>query len=296
MLVRMGLVTAPSTSAAVSTRPEAAGVATPRPSLWSLGALRQVGLIAGFLMAYKVVIVLAGDDVRGEALRHSGYVIDIERWFQIFNEMQVQRWVIDHAEFVIRAFNVYYGSVHFAATAAVLGWLFLRRATAFAAWRNFLAAISGISLLGYWLVPVAPPRMFDGSTQGLPSFQFVDTMAAYPGIWSYKTGAAETLANQYAAMPSLHTGWAIWCGLALFTLGSRRWIRMIGLAHPTITVLGIVITGNHFWLDAIGSFVVIGAAIALCRRPLRASLLAPAAVTGERPRLSGSRSAAGSLA
>jgi hypothetical protein len=244
-----------------------------RSRLLSFAAARQVVLIVAFLLMYKVVIVIAGDDVRGAALRNSGRIIDAERVLGIFNEAEVQRLVIDYAEFSIRPFNIYYGSVHFAFTATMLVWLFLRREHAYRAWRNLLATISTVSLLGYWLTPVAPPRMFDGSTVELPNFGFVDTMASYPGVWSYKTGAAETLANQYAAMPSLHTGWAMWCGLVLFTMGRRHWQRVLALAHPTITVLGIVITGNHFWFDAIGSFAVTAVAIAVCRPQLRRALL-----------------------
>lgn len=218
---------------------------------------KQVGSIGAFLLLYKIVIVAAGRDVRSEAVRHGRQIISIERFLGIYNELSVQDVFIPAATWLVRVFNFYYGSVHFAATISVLIWLYFAKPNAYRAWRNMLAAVSVLSISGYWFYPVAPPRMFPG---------YVDTLQAYGGIWSYKTGVAETLANQYAAMPSLHTGWSMWCGLALFTLGRRRVVRLLGLLHPTFTVLGIVITGNHFWLDAVGGFAVVAVAVALCHR------------------------------
>ena len=246
-----------------------------RPRVRSWLFVRQLLLIIGFLVMYKWIIVAAGDDVRPQALRNTHQVIAFERHLGIFNEQRVQEFMIQKVEWLIRVFNVYYGSVHFAATLAVLTWLFFTRHETYAAWRNLLATISVISIGGYWFYPVAPPRMFDGSDIGVANLGFVDAMQRYPGIWSYKAGVAEKIANQYAAMPSLHTGWSVWCGLALFTMGRKRWIRTLGLLHPTITVLGIVITGNHFWLDAVAALFVVALALALCRVPLRRAVAQP---------------------
>jgi PAP2 superfamily len=237
-----------------------------RPKLLSWRVAVQVALIAAFLMLYKAVIVVAGQDVGVEARRNGRAIIRAERILGIYNEQAVQAVFTPDFAVLVRFFNFYYGSVHFAATLCVLAWLYFRRPDAYRPWRNLLGAVSVISIFGYWLYPVAPPRMFPG---------FVDTLDFYGGIWSYKAGVAETLANQYAAMPSLHTGWSMWCGLALFCLATRRTHRALAVFHPTITVLGIVITGNHFWLDAVGAFAVVAVAVALCRGPLRRAILTP---------------------
>jgi hypothetical protein len=243
---------------ALDTRPPQQPVPVARPPWWRIPI--EIALVGAFLLMYKAIIVTAGQGVGVEARRNGRAIIKAERWLHIYNEQAVQGIFLPDVPVLMRFFNFYYGSIHFAATLGTLIWLYFYRQHAYRAWRNLLAAISVISILGYWLYPVAPPRMFPG---------FVDSLDAYGGIWSYKTGVAETLANQYAAMPSLHTGWSLWVGLTLFSLAMTRLLRVLALVHPTITVLGIVVTGNHFWLDAVGSFAVVVVAIALCRGPIR---------------------------
>ncbi|WP_205576537.1 phosphatase PAP2 family protein, partial [Streptomyces europaeiscabiei] len=71
------------------------------------------------------------------------------------------------------------------------------------------------------------------------------------------------LTNQYAAMPSLHFGWSLWCGLTIALVAPRVWMKVLGLLHPFVTVLAIVATGNHWILDAVGGAAVVGAGFAL---------------------------------
>lgn len=105
--------------------------------------------------------------------------------------------------------------------------------------RRALVASTGVALAVYLLLPVAPPRMLPG---------FVDTAAVH-GQSVYGDAGASALANQYAALPSLHVGWAVLVALACITAGRSRW-RWLWLAHPVVTVGVVVVTANHFWLDA----------------------------------------------
>jgi membrane-associated phospholipid phosphatase len=101
-----------------------------------------------------------------------------------------------------------------------------------------------------------PPRL-------LPEeYGFVDTLAHYGGIWSFDSGAMQKVSNQYAAMPSLHFAWSTWCALVLVPTFRRRWLKALAIAYPVCTLFAIIVTGNHYWLDAAGGAVIlaIGAA------------------------------------
>ena len=82
-------------------------------------------------------------------------------------------------------------------------------------------------------------------------FGFVDTLQEYPTFWSFESGGLKTLSNQYAAMPSLHTAWAVWCMLVLLPLVRRGWLRGLIVMYPFATFFCIVVTANHYWLDAL---------------------------------------------
>lgn len=86
---------------------------------------------------------------------------------------------------------------------------------------------------------------------------FHDTLKEYGGLWSFDSGAMTKVSNQYAAMPSLHCAWATWCTLALWPIFRRRWARALLVIYPFVTVLCIIVTGNHFWLDAIGGLLAL---------------------------------------
>jgi hypothetical protein len=83
-----------------------------------------------------------------------------------------------------------------------------------------------------------------------------------------------SMANQFAAMPSLHFGWAVLVAYGVVRALHTRW-RWLIVAHPIITLAAIVITANHYWLDALVALALIGAAMALQREGDRRALAAP---------------------
>ncbi|MFE0085218.1 phosphatase PAP2 family protein, partial [[Kitasatospora] papulosa] len=112
------------------------------------------------------------------------------------------------------------------------------------------------ALLGFWLYPLAPPRL-------MPGLGFIDTVHGVQDLDSPDFGALTAVTNQYAAMPSLHFGWSLWCGLVILLLAPKPWMKVLGLLHPLFTVSAIVATGNHWVLDAVGGGAVVAAGFGL---------------------------------
>jgi hypothetical protein len=89
---------------------------------------------------------------------------------------------------------------------------------------------------------------------------FVDTLDTIGGLWSYHSSAAKAIANPFAAMPSLHFGWALWCGTLWWSFARHPAVRSLSVIYPALTLLAIVVTANHFWLDAVGGAIIFLAA------------------------------------
>jgi len=142
--------------------------------------------------------------------------------------------------------NYYYATLHLAVTAAVLVWLYRRRPARYARARGVLLAMTLLALVGYWCYPLAPPRLMAGEG-------YVDTVREYV-LWGFTPSEhLVSLSNQYAAMPSMHVGWALWVGAVLARQARRDLVRVLGLAYPAVTVLVVVVTANHFLLDAVAA-------------------------------------------
>src|SRR5205823_1656331 len=136
----------------------------------------------------------------------------------------------------------YYLFAHVIVTAIAFLWLYARYPNTYVRFRRVMIVMTVAGLAIHLLYPLAPPRMF-------PRFGFVDTGRTI-GPASYGHGSAYSgFANQFAAMPSLHFGWALavaWAAL----LASRNRARWLVVAHPALTLAAIVLTANHYWLDA----------------------------------------------
>ncbi|MEU8661552.1 phosphatase PAP2 family protein [Actinoplanes philippinensis] len=235
-----------------------------------LPALRELALIAGLFLAYKVARVAADGHV-DEAFGNARALWDAERWLRLPGELALQRSVLGW-DALIEAANSYYAYVHFPATAACLIWLYRRRPAHYRWTRNVIVLLTGGALGVHFLMPLAPPRM-------LTETGMLDLGRLYgPAVY----GPPETgrLANQYAAMPSLHVGWALLVAIALIAATASRY-RALWLLHPLITLLVVVATGNHYWLDALAASVLLAAAYALLRhqRPVPVAVPRPRAGT-----------------
>ncbi|MGW0701257.1 bifunctional glycosyltransferase 87/phosphatase PAP2 family protein [Streptomyces sp. NPDC002867] len=173
--------------------------------------------------------------------------IDIEHWV---NQAVVRT---DWAE---AFFDFYYTSFHFVIPLSILGVLYVRRPCDYRWARTSLAFATLLALLGFWLYPLAPPRL-------MPGMGFVDTVHGPQDLANPDYGAMTAVTNQYAAMPSLHFGWSLWCGLVVLVLAPKLWMKLVALLHPLFTVCAIVATANHWVLDAVGGAAVVGAGFGL---------------------------------
>jgi PAP2 superfamily len=180
------------------------------------------------------------------AFRHARAINGLQDRLHIGWEMRFNRSVAAH-EWLAQSFDYYYSTLHFLLTPAVMIWLFLRHPAVFRGARTVLVSITLIALLGFYLYPTAPPRLLPG---------YVDTVIKFHTWGSFADPNIAEHSNQFAAMPSLHVGWALWVGIAVFRCAPRRWWRWLGLAYPVGTVVVIIGTANHFVLDAVGGAAV----------------------------------------
>lgn len=194
---------------------------------------------------------------RAAALRNADWLWDLERHLGIAVEQSVNH-ATNSITWLIVGMNYYYATLHFVVTLAVLIWLYRTHPGRYAATRLVLFATTCVALAGYYLYPLAPPRLMRGSG-------FIDTVMAHETWGSMASGDLKTMSNQYAAMPSMHIGWALWCGLTIFALAKVPWVRILGLLYPTATLLVIVATANHFWLDAVGGILCLTFGFTLAR-------------------------------
>ncbi|MCU7726020.1 phosphatase PAP2 family protein [Actinoplanes sp. KI2] len=238
----------------IQQEPTAEAPAGPRPRRRQAvrRALYEILLVAVLFLAYKIGRVAADGHV-GEALANAGHVWNLERALHLPNEYALQHLVIAHG-WLIKAANCYYAYVHFPATAAALIWLYVRRPARYVATRRLLAWLTAAALVVHLLFPLAPPRM-------LADVGMVDTGRLF-GPAVYGSPTTDTLTNQYAAMPSLHVGWALAVAIALIGATAGRW-RWLWLAHPALTLLVVVVTGNHYWLDAVVASALLGVVAAV---------------------------------
>ena len=217
--------------------------------------LRELVIVVVFYYSYEMVRRFAfPGKTNPRAFGNANHLIALERWLHIYSESAVQRAFLGTRWF-IKIMNVYYGTLHFIITAGLLIWVYLRRHQHYRQYRNLLGMTTALALIGYFAFPLAPPRSYPCK---LPTGRkcFYDTLETIGGLWSYHSGAAKAIANPFAAMPSLHFGWALWCGTLLWSFARHRTVRALSVIYPALTLLAIVVTANHYWLDAVGGAVV----------------------------------------
>jgi hypothetical protein len=230
-----------------------------------LRAWKEILVVVGIYLVYSTVRNRFGSaggaagHANGIAYGHALDVMRFERTIGLSVERTVQDWYLGlPAHGLIQIWNVFYGTAHFVITAAALIWLFLRDPKRYPRMRNTLAATTLLALVGFAAFSLMPPRLIDKGPEdfGPPIAAqaahtgFVDTLDEFPTFWSFDSGGLRKISNQYAAMPSLHIGWATWSAIVLFPLVRRRWARILVVAYPFATLFCITVTANHFWLDA----------------------------------------------
>jgi hypothetical protein len=187
------------------------------------------------------------------AFNNAHKIITLERHLGLFVEENLQDAFLGQKWF-LQFWNVFYGTFHFWVTGFALIWCYRRRPGVYSFWRNTIVFTTLLALIGFSLFPLMPPRLLDecGRFGACVSYGFVDTLARFGGLWSFDSGAMEKISNQYAAMPSLHFAWSSWTFLVLFRHLKHRWARFAIACYPWVTLFAIIVTANHYWLDAAG--------------------------------------------
>ncbi len=232
-------------------------------------------LIAGALyLLYSLIRFKFGSGGIGDlaiAFDHAKAVIHVERALRLWFEPDLQKWYLGlpHDGFV-RLWNIYYGTLHFVVTIGVLVFAFLRTPERYRFARTTLAATTVLALIGFATFSLMPPRLLDangpfgachGREANCHGYGMRDTIEEYGGLWQFGNGAGSTVSNQYAAMPSMHFGWSTWCALTLAAgMRRRRW-KVAVFLYPALTLFCILVTANHYWIDAVGGLVALGAGL-----------------------------------
>jgi hypothetical protein len=226
--------------------------------------LKQLAIFATFDIAYEASRALAEGQATA-AFRHGRDVVEAEQALGIFDERSLQTWVLGAPGIVLDVANWTYFNCQFTISIAFLIWVYCRRNDSYYFIRNVVMAADFIGVIGYISYPTAPPRM-------LTEYGFVDTLHQT----SVNHDTVSALANPYAAMPSLHTAYALLIGTSGVLLARHAITKAIWALYPGLVVFSIVATANHFILDAAGGAVtlllaltlVVSVTFILRRRPL----------------------------
>jgi hypothetical protein len=246
----------PSATTAADGTPDAvsfwANIKAHQRTWTALRGFREIVLIAAVYSFYDVTRYFVSGD-HNVAVRHGRAIFHFEQRLGIAPEHALNKLFSAHIALGLPA-DYMYATLHYIVTPAVLIWLWRRYPASYASARTVLIATTVIGLVGFSLLPVAPPRLLGG---------FVDTMAHFSryGWWSTAGSAPRGLGNdtnQFAAMPSLHVGWALWSGWQLFRHGSHRLTRVLGVIYPFVLGVVVIATANHYLLDVVAGFAVVG--------------------------------------
>jgi membrane-associated phospholipid phosphatase len=197
------------------------------------------------------------------ALRNAKDIVAAEKFLGIYWEHAIQQPFLN-ADWFMAFWNIYYGTVHFVVPVVALVVMYRKAPARYVRWRNTLIIMFGLACLCFAVYPLNPPRLMPD-----PPYKFVDTSAEYfnfgpqtkneftaNGVPTKHT--IEQFGNPYAAMPSFHVGWSTWSVLALWPLVRRRWIKALLALYPLTIIFCIVVTANHWILDAVGGWIVLG--------------------------------------
>lgn len=234
-------------------------VATPVEPVRRVGRPHVVGELLVVLCLLRVYDVARGqaDLRRVAAVRHGEWILTAESWLHINGELSANLWTTSHRLVSLVASDIYQFA-HIPVTLGVLAYTWWRRPDLYRPARNALVLVNVIGLTVFLLLPVAPPRL-------LPGRGFVDAVARA----GYGPNHGPVHADQYGALPSLHLGWAVWATVVGIQLLSRTRARHAIWGYPLLVTTVVVVTGNHYLLDAVAGTAVALSAHALAQGPLR---------------------------
>jgi membrane-associated phospholipid phosphatase len=208
--------------------------------------LIEIGLVAlGFLLYFLVRGAVI--DRTHDALANARWIVDLQSSVGLFVEPGLNRWVLEQSV-PLRVVNFVYFWLDFPLIIGVGLVLFWLRRNSYTVLRDALLISGGMALIVYWVYPVAPPRY-------LKEWGFIDTLAQYSQL-AYQTQSTKPFVNPYAAVPSLHVGWALLLALVVFH-ATRRWsLRLAALVVLALQAVSVLATANHFLFDALVGIVI----------------------------------------
>ncbi len=207
----------------------------------------QLAIWFGFILAYQLARGIA-DRGPEEAFRNGRGIIDFERHFHALIELDIQNVVLHAGGWLVQATNWTYWNSQFTVVGIALLWVYFKRNEAFSRLRNVLIVANLLALVGFVLLPTAPPRFFG-------EWGFVDTLAQSSAL-NHGSGFVQLASNQFAAMPSIHSADALILGFTMAALVSSRWAKLLWTLWPSWVWFTVMATGNHFWLDIAGGIAV----------------------------------------
>src|SRR3954449_4627459 len=207
-------------------------------------AVRQLGLFVLAELSYEAVRGVA-DGARASAIVNGQNVIDFEKGTHTFFEPNLQKLFLDH-RWIIDFANFMYMNSHFVVTTAFLVWLYLFRNQNFYFVRNMFMVAMGLAVVGYALLPTAPPRMLDG---------FTDTITQYAQV-NHDSGLVKLFINPYAAIPSMHVAFSTMIGITGVLISRHTITKVLWAAYPVLVFWVVVVTANHFWVDGAAGLLV----------------------------------------
>ncbi len=210
-----------------------------------LGMQEVVVVVAAFLIYFFIRGLVVGR--AGEAMVRGFNVITLEQRLHMYHELTMQSWIINHY-WLIKIMNWIYFYGHMPLVIVFAIWLYVWHRPTYKLVRNAFLASGAIGVLIYWAYPVAPPRL-------IPFAGFTDTMAVFDKV-GYNAQQTRAFVNEYAAIPSLHFGWSMLLGLAIFWVTKNPVLKAFGLIWPVAMFFAVVMTANHFIIDTIAGAVV----------------------------------------
>jgi len=211
------------------------------PHGW-LDALRQVSLFGAAYLAYRLVRGIVEGNAN-EAFAHARDLISLERTLHLFVEPSVQTWA--SGSHVMVGASWLYVNAQTSVTVGALLYLYLVHNKRFYFVRNMFMIAMAIALVGYTVFPTAPPRF-------MPEWGFIDSVSDFTGVHvSHASASMSALFNPYAAVPSMHVAFALMIGWPLARLVRHRAARVLWFVYPFLMAFVIVVTANHFIIDAL---------------------------------------------
>jgi hypothetical protein len=219
-----------------------------RPLPRNIGDLLwQIVLFCGAYWLYRLVRGQVFDQ-SAAAFEHARQIVDLERALHVFVEPQIQNWAIGTG-WINDVGAWMYLNTHFVVTTCTLAFIYLFRNEHFYFVRNMFMVAMGLALVGYVIYPTAPPRM-------LPELGFLDSVSDFTGVSS--DASVNALFNPYAAVPSMHVGFALMLAIPMIRIARRRWVKVLWTIYPPVVTVVVVVTANHWIFDAATGAAVAG--------------------------------------